>query len=81
LKLGNGQLKTEFVDDVVEIPKQCIVKQDLIDELYTADLNLEDLKHICIFAPKNVHVDFLNNKILTKVVPGNMNFILMDSTS
>ena len=75
LKLGNGQLKVEFGEDVVEIPKQCIVKKDLIDELYTADLNLEDLKHICIFAPKNVHVDFLNNKILTKV-PGNMNFKL-----
>ena len=67
MKLGNGQLKVEFGYDVVEIPKQCTVKKDLIDELYTADLNLEDLKNIFIFAPKNVHVDFLNNKILTKV--------------
>ena len=75
IKLGNGELKAEFGDDTIEIPNQCIVKDDLIDQLYTADLQLDDLKNICIFAPKNAHVDFLNNKILTKIVPGN--FILM----
>ena len=71
LKLGNGELKVEYGDDVIEIPRECIVKNDIVDELYTTDITLEDLKNICIFAPKNVHEDFLNNKILTKIVPRN----------
>jgi ATP-dependent DNA helicase PIF1 len=33
-------------------------------------MNVEDIKHICIFAPKNEHVDFLNHKILSNIIPG-----------
>ena len=33
-------------------------------------MNVDEIKNICIFAPKNEHVDFLNNKILTKIIPG-----------
>ena len=30
-------------------------------------MNSEEIKNICIFAPKNEHVDFLNNKIQQKI--------------
>lgn len=33
-------------------------------------MSIEEIKNICIFSPKNEHVDYLNNKILTKIVPG-----------
>ncbi len=44
LKLGNGKLKAEFGEDIIEIPNQCIVEGDLIEELYSADMNDEDIK-------------------------------------
>ena len=68
--LGNGQLKVEFGEDIIEIPEECVIEGDLIDELYTPDISLEEIKNICIFSPKNEHVDFLNNQILTKIIPG-----------
>jgi ATP-dependent DNA helicase PIF1 len=58
LKLGNGELKVEFNEDIIEIPSECVVKGDLVDELNNSDIDLEDIKNICIFAPKNEHVDF-----------------------
>ena len=33
-------------------------------------MSVDEIKNICIFAPKNEHVDFLNNKILTNIIPG-----------
>ena len=33
-------------------------------------MNDEEFKKICIFAPKNDQVDFLNNKILEKIISG-----------
>ena len=68
--LGNGQLKVEFGEDIIEIPEECVIEGDLIDELYTPDISLEEIKNTCIFSPKNEHVDFLNNQILTKIIPG-----------
>jgi hypothetical protein len=68
LKLGNGELKVEFGEDIIKIPDECIVKDDLIDEMYNTNLNIDDIKHICIFCPKNDNVDFLNGKILHKIL-------------
>ena len=63
-------MKIEFGEDIIEIPQECIVHGDIIDELYTTNMNVEEIKNICIFSPKNEHVDFLNNKILTSILPG-----------
>ncbi len=63
-------MKFEFGEDIIEIPQECIVHGDIIDELYTTNMNVEEIKNICIFSPKNEHVDFLNNKILTSILPG-----------
>ena len=63
-------MKAEFGGDIIEIPNQCIVEGDLIEELYSTDMNDEDIKKICIFASKNEHVDFLNNEILEKIILG-----------
>ena len=67
--MGNGELKVEFGEDIIEIPPECICKEDLIDEMYQKITDLEEIKHICLFAPKNTNVDEVNTKILHKVLP------------
>jgi ATP-dependent DNA helicase PIF1 len=34
LKMGNGELKVEFGEDIIEITPECICKEDLIDEMH-----------------------------------------------
>jgi len=55
-------LKVEFGDDIIEIPQECIIEGDIIDELYTPNMDVDEIKNICIFSPKNEHVNFLNFK-------------------
>ena len=63
-------MKVEFGDDIIEIPQECIIEGDIIDELYTPNMDVDEIKNICIFSPKNEHVNFLNEQILNKIITG-----------
>jgi hypothetical protein len=43
-------LEKEFGEDIIEIPQECLVHGDIIDELYTTNMNVEEIKNICIFS-------------------------------
>lgn len=67
IKVGNGH--KDLGEDLIQIPNQCIVKDDLIDDLYK-DTSIENLKYICCLSPKNVFVDEMNQEILNRKVLG-----------
>jgi len=68
LEVGNG-LK-DMGEDLVKMPNECIVKGDLIEDMYKDVKSNEDLKEICCLSPKNVFVDEMNKEILEKKVLG-----------
>ncbi len=61
LEVGNG-LK-DMGEDLVKMPNECIVKGDLIEDMYKDVKSNEDLKEICCLSPKNVFVDEMNKEI------------------
>lgn len=67
LKVGNGH--KDLADDLIQIPNQCIVNDDLIDDIYK-DLSIENFKDVCCLSPKNTFVDQMNNEVLNRKIPG-----------
>ena len=43
---------------VLKMLDECNFKDDLIYELYKTKFSKPDIKHNCIFCPKNFNVDF-----------------------
>jgi len=70
LKVVNG-LK-DLSEDLLQIPLQCIVKNDLIDDLYNNIKSIEDFRNICFLSTKNVFVDEINKEVLNRKLPGNI---------
>ncbi len=69
LKLGEDKLPIEFGDDIIEVPKKCIVTGCIIEDLYSNSPTNDQIKNNCILCPKNVHVNSLNEEI-NKIING-----------
>jgi hypothetical protein len=64
--LGNGLLPTDE-NEYIEIPKKCIVKTNLIDEIFGKQIESGNFEEMCkrvILTPTNEKVLDINNKIL-----------------
>lgn len=69
LKIGNGQETNynEIAEDLIKIPNECIVQNDLIEDLYGDITDTENFKDICILTTKNEFVDEMNERIQTEI--------------
>jgi hypothetical protein len=65
LSLGDGLLKSDYDDDTIEIPSECLSNGNLIQEIY--DQDGFELKDKCILCPKNEDTLELNEEILEYV--------------
>ncbi len=80
LKLGEGKIPIEYGEDIIEIPKQCVVTGCLIQELYGQSPTEETIKNVCILCPKNDHATSLNEKIQSNIIKGETTeYISIDS--
>ncbi len=73
LDIGNGIAKTfnKIGEDLIQIPEKCIIKNDLIDDLYNGVRNgTEKIVDICCLSTKNEFVDQLNLDIQSRIIPG-----------
>ena len=72
LKIGNGQEKNynEFGEDMIKIPYECIVKDDLIEDLYGKITDPEQFKDICCLTTRNDFVDEINERVLKNKIEG-----------
>lgn len=73
LEIGNGIAKTfnKIGEDLIQIPEKCIIKNDLIDDLYNGVRNgTEKIVDICCLSTKNEFVDQLNLDIQSRIIPG-----------
>ncbi|XP_051780755.1 ATP-dependent DNA helicase PIF1-like [Erpetoichthys calabaricus] len=72
LKLGNGELlnSDNLSSETVEIPEQCVVTGDLIDEVFGKTIKLdqpERFKDTAILCPKNKDTLMLNDEVLRRL--------------
>ena len=69
LELGNDELPKNDQEEI-EIPSQCIVEGDLIDEMFgeTLDANAtEDWANTVILCPKNDETLQINDRVLDRM--------------
>ena len=70
LNVGDGSIND--IDEKVMLPEKCIVKTDLINEVYTEIIENNDLKQLstrAILAPLNIEVNDINAQVLS-MLPG-----------
>lgn len=74
IDIGNGNEKTynELGEDLIKIPEQCVVKGDIISDLYGDITDLNQLKDICCLSTKNEFVHELNERIQNEIIPGEL---------
>lgn len=81
LNIGDGIYSSKFENnnEVVEIPKEILCTNDIIDEIYGNNFNEQNINEKVILAPKNTDVLSINNKILLKMEGKVKEYISIDS--
>ena len=78
LELGNGTLQCPdaTIPNLIEVPQHCnIVQQDIVDAIFD-DMTNSNIVNMVILTPTNEKALDLNNKVLTKKVPGEVKVYL-----
>ena len=68
LQLGNGTLNDS--EGYVTLPENLLCHEDIVEEIFGTDITPENVHEVAdkaILAPRNIDVDFLNEKILNRI--------------
>ena len=86
LSLGEGRLPIlkEISDNAIALPQQCVLDDNIIDNVYgkiIAPEHLESIQNKAILCPKNEEALQLNEEVLTRLAGETKIYISIDSVS
>lgn len=71
LDIGEGKYKNKFESEngLIPIPKEMLVKNDIVDEIYGGKINKDDstIHGKAILAPRNIDILEINDRVLQKL--------------